>query len=534
MNAYLKKDKAIIILIISSYLLFNFIILQPKFGRIDDTIMMRISAGYYGNFEPSEKLVFIHPLIGLLLKYLNENVDNVNWYGILMILFILLSNGVIATCIRKLKLSLVIKYSIIFLFLFTWGTFILQRIEFTRVAFNLVISGFTYLFIIYYKSPKMLSSLLVIFLIISGLMVRKAVFLPILLMSLPTIIFKKSKLIYLLMGVIFIISIGLNMINNYVYKARNWQEYFEFREDIVEFTDYCIINNGSYKQSFFSYGYSENDYHMLKSWFFADKEVFDKEKINSFINEIKDGIPFYIDRVSLKIHRHPEYGIVSILMILVPLIFIYKFRKNKKVLTILSTIFIYLLLILYLRYFKNLGGHVFKSMNVYLTMLILVGSNLNKILARYRLSAVVIIIILLTCINISWKRYIFSNKIKVEVEKRSSWLKEQMGNNKDTVFIDWTNNYLIYSPFKYDKFYFDKKGIIMSWNNQSPHQDTMIRNCNYESISDLILSGESILISQNQRGFDEFSEYFLVHYNHRIKWNVISQYNGLTFIRITK
>lgn len=279
-------------------------VFTPIYETNDDVVMSMISAGSGRGGTPSEYLIHINVLIGLLLKYLNEISNVVPWYGLFMFFSLYLAFVAVYYIFIKIigfKKSLA-YYSVFFA---ANCIIILLNIEFTIVSIVVCSAAYFYFFYVGYlsktRSPSVLISLSkytpVIVLASLSAMIRFNSFLLMTLICIPifflvfynSIRLERRNLLSTFVGLIVIIAIplGLQSLHTFYYNRGEWKGVLEHVRLRGEFTDFHIIQSTSKNRPLFDHvGWSENDLKMLNKRFCADTRIFSLKNLRYVVSNI--------------------------------------------------------------------------------------------------------------------------------------------------------------------------------------------------------------------------------------------------------
>lgn len=272
-----------------------------SFQTNDDFLIMSFLAGYSIS-EPKPQITRIFEPLNTILRLLYELNPNISWY-IFFILFIqAVSYGVFAsiviTRLRDLSASENLVVVIAFLGLTMMFSLVFFLLQYTQVA--IVSSGVGTLGIIFRTKKNEL--IISIFLLVIGLLVRPQAALPASAITFFLIcgllyINNKVKLKSVLKRLGLVVGVALGTFLIYLFSYNSWapwiseekRELVERQESVRNIYDYRPFEEAeNFKiAAAREVGFSKNDYELIKSYYFADAELFSVENLNNLELEIK-------------------------------------------------------------------------------------------------------------------------------------------------------------------------------------------------------------------------------------------------------
>ena len=328
------------------FLLLVLMFCDMKYEVSDDFVMASILSGAYGD-TPNPHMIFVNILLGYLLIPLYTIFPEISWYFVTQILLIFLSSISIAwLLLEKTYKPIAVMLSVLLILFFTEDAYIL--VQFTKTAMFAVLSGsliFIDALFNEYSTKKLIGGAL---LCLSGTLYRFSViylaggFLIYILtyesISLfygekDYLVFKTKLLKAALCGSVLIaVALGFEYANRQAYLLdedyRYFCEYNTARAGVVDSADYGYE---AYASELADIGVSKTDYYMMKSWNFADNDVFTLEKMQQAANIIKNyhnnqaiSKEYILDNlISRKITSYPIF-IICLLTFFLGLFFNYK------------------------------------------------------------------------------------------------------------------------------------------------------------------------------------------------------------------
>ncbi len=306
-NNFVKKIiSSNIILALGINLIFLVLVLlfcDMKYEVSDDFVMAGILSGAYGN-EPNPQIIFVNVLVGYMLLPLYKLFPGISWYFAAQIALLFVSSTAVTYLLfEKLEKSKAVMLSVLFILFFTNDVYIL--VQFTKTAAFAVMSGSVLFLWALFEKQGVWKILFGGALCLAGTLVRFSAiyiaggFLLFILIYELIRMFKerdKGKLWYrqfitiVLSGSILIgLAYGFRWINGYTY--HNDEVYGHFitysgaRSQVVDsvYYDYSVFAEEMEK-----IGVSENDYYIMRTWNFADNDVFTLDKLQQTAEIISD------------------------------------------------------------------------------------------------------------------------------------------------------------------------------------------------------------------------------------------------------
>ena len=258
-----------------------------KYEVSDDFVMATIISGAYGNgYNPH--LIFINVLWGYLLLPFYYFIPTISWYLFAQLLICFFSFTIVSyMLLERLERPIAYLFIIILLTVFADDAYIL--VQFTKTAMIAVMGGgIVFLWISFNERfrPLLIGAGL---LCLAGTMIRfKTIyiaggfFLIILIVEFFKLIKEKNyrkSIRIIISGIVLItISVTLELANTYIYNLNEEYAFFKnYNEARAQVTDASDYGYEAYEDELIRIGISENDYNIMRSWSFADNEVFSPE-----------------------------------------------------------------------------------------------------------------------------------------------------------------------------------------------------------------------------------------------------------------
>lgn len=258
-----------------------------KYEVSDDFVMSTIISGAYGNgYNPH--LMFINVIWGYLLLPFYYLLPGISWYLIAQLLVIFLSFTVISyMLLERLERPVAFLFIIVLLTVFADDAYIL--VQFTKTAMIAVMGGgIVFLWVLFHEKfrPLLIGAGL---LCLAGTLIRFTTiyiaggfFLIVLVVEFWRLIKEKKwrKFIQTVIAgtILIVLAVGMKAADTYIYSQDEeyafYREYDAARASVTDASDYGYW---AYEEELKKIGISENDYCMMRSWNFADNDIFSAE-----------------------------------------------------------------------------------------------------------------------------------------------------------------------------------------------------------------------------------------------------------------
>ncbi len=293
----------------SSFILHSLVIsltffwFTPIFQSVDDTIMLFKASGVAFSQEPTTDLLFINIILTTVITTLYKFFPEMNFYAWLFFIGMFLAYWQIATTIFKQQIfrqqisSIFLVFYLIFFILVGLKHFV--SLQFTIVAALLAFAGFIKLF--FDNSKTFGHYFIVCLLVVFATLIRFESTILIILNLLPIVIFHisktfKSQKLWLnkvilqdIFVFIFILGVCWGITN---YHLQIWgRENVENFEALKQFIDYHKLEKATplvQKTALEAANWTPNDYNMLTSWFYADKDLYNTQKLHKILKHLSD------------------------------------------------------------------------------------------------------------------------------------------------------------------------------------------------------------------------------------------------------
>lgn len=332
----MKTKREIIVSLTPIFItVFIIIFFGAQFRIVDDILINYITEGVYGEGShqyiilPYMSLIFTFPL------YLFKQIfPTMNCYLVSQYLFLTLSFIGLHYLFFKRFHSLGIM-----IFLWFIQIILLQYFTYTVVAYLMCFVGFLYVF----DSENIkLDKIIGVLFILVGISIRKDVFLSLMILMIPLLIYsfiknrKKTIVSFVVVSSLYLgVSVinTITMINNQIV-----QNYLSWNELCTQIRDFPMIAYDDYKDAFVQEGVSYNDYECIYDWIFTEKKTLGENQLKLIANQRSLFDTYELNPVNIFIQffSHPIYVFYFIFVLL--LLFIFKIKNYLTIGIILCTL----------------------------------------------------------------------------------------------------------------------------------------------------------------------------------------------------
>ena len=291
-NKEWKSDKVLALTINIVFFLTILLFCDIKYEVSDDFLMSSIMSGAYGD-APNPHMIFINILWGYIMLPFYYAFPGISWYLIFQLVLINISLILVSyMLLKEMERPIALLLIAILLTFFADDAYIL--VQFTKTAMLAVMGGgIVFVWALFEnKSWKLkwgsalicLAGTLIRFYVIyiAGgflLFILIVEFVRLFQKERKEETFKKRILWIMIPGILVIlVAFGMDKFDDYIYNQneeyRFFREYGEARGRIVDSADYGYE---AYGEELKKIGVSENDYYLMRTWNFADNEVFTLE-----------------------------------------------------------------------------------------------------------------------------------------------------------------------------------------------------------------------------------------------------------------
>lgn len=284
------------------FLLFlDILFCDVKYEVSDDFIMASIMSGAFGN-EANPQLIFMNTILGYLLLPMYKVFPSVSWYFVLQIFTCFLSFSLVSyMLLKKHPKILAVFLSLLFILFFSDDVYILP--QFTKSSMLVMMSGsVVFLWSTFEKKSLKIQVISGVICLIGSMLRIDSVYLSgtfllwLIICEFISIVKSKEKwkkpFLYSIIsgGILIILAFGLKELDTITYlndeQSKYFREYNIARSQIVDSPDYGYE---VYAKELQKIGISENDYHILRAWNFADNNIFSLEMMQKIAEIITEG-----------------------------------------------------------------------------------------------------------------------------------------------------------------------------------------------------------------------------------------------------
>lgn len=297
---------------ICNSLLFSifYLLFQPQFQTYDDPQMLFSLLGMVWLPAPSPLLLYSHPYIGKLLLQLYAALPAIPWYVLYLLAALWAAHLVLLYLLLKKQppLPALAGY---FLFFMLVSAHLLLHLQFTLSAALLCVAGF-FLWMDGIREASRGQLWTGMLILLAGSMIRAyscwlvlALLLPLAALQLyaGTGRQRLEGLISLLLALPLFVAIQLGATS--CYSSAEWQQFGRFNQLRAQFVDYLAVerirDEGERKQLLARHAWTENDYLMLREWFFMDSSLYNIQRFEDILAELPPGNPRVTPLAAVKI-----------------------------------------------------------------------------------------------------------------------------------------------------------------------------------------------------------------------------------------
>lgn len=470
-----KNHAFVLSLLISALVIAFFTVLAPvRFETNDDVVMLLIASGVYTG-TPDQHLVFIHVVIGFLLKFLYQNFDGIEFYTFLQIAAHVYASAVILTFLKRLELGKTI-FALLILLLLVFEFASLIRLQFTITSGILATAA-----VIQLLPQSRWSTWGGIISFLMAVLLRFEAAMLVLIIATPLLLSqnKLSQGIKLLILLVCAATMAKAMDKFYYSMDAQWRNYKIYDSHRGK------INDNPNEKTFKSASEAEQNDYLLLLRFLPNPSAFSAERLQEIAAMLKD-IPL-IDKIKNVQNIWQLLGVPMLLLLLIFAILLINLHKHDRWM-LASAIVVYLMIFTYI----NLNG-TFKPRVFSISIAPLLFSYLPYLLKktdRIYLSKTLYISMLTFAIGLAYA----SKKELASHPQRAKMASEQMDlinkyheTHKKAIFtVTLKSEYL--NPFKISHNMRDKQVIYGGWLTKAPFPNQL------QSFEDLF--SKSMLVSK--------------------------------------
>ncbi len=465
------------------YFIIQLSVFVPHYQTNDDVGMLFIASGTGSSIAPDEHLRYSHIFLGFLLKTLFSITRNIPWYGLYHYLVHCISILALGYSLLSQRRSLR-NVMLFILYLFTIELYFLNHIQFTMTACVAAQAG-VFLFLTAMRDRSSISWFqlaISFFLLLASFLVRaNAFFLSMLVASVIVAVpFFKGRdnrrylIIYAAFWIVLAVAVlGLRSYErSYYANDTAWSDFFSFSKMKSRFIDYVHIEyNSDTKHIFDEVGWSENDFHMMRTWFHDDIPIYSTENLRKITEQFPE------IRANMTVYRYFERvgdALSSAWLFLVMAVFftIFIFRDRSAYGAVAATFLMILLVMSYLIIAKRLPDRVLFPMMAFLAYTALFSGGYSSIRYEGSYMTVASVSTLLLFVFISsflTEEYKIGQSVKRERESFHNSV-ERLAPVEDDLYLVWgaAVPWESLSPFDTLSFMRDWKLIILGTTLRTP------------------------------------------------------------------
>ena len=248
----------------------------------DDALMAGLSYGYYG--APEGKLIYINPILGELLAWLQSRIPALPWYYLVELGLMAVTMAVYYYLVLdrqgKRGLPAVVLLTLVF------AIALLTRVQYTKIAGAASGAGVLLMLHCVREKKSWYTGLLGGLLALAGFLLRADAFFMVLIplfgvgaaLLWELLRKKECRRALGLCGaflVLFALCGGGMLVQKRAYSSPDWQQYLRYNDLRTELLDYGFPDYGENQALYGSLHISQEDLKLFQSWDFGDPEVFD-------------------------------------------------------------------------------------------------------------------------------------------------------------------------------------------------------------------------------------------------------------------
>ena len=257
----------------------------------DDALMAGLSYGYYG--APEGKLIYINPILGELLAWLQSRVPALPWYYLVELGLMAVTMAVYYYLVLdrqgKRGLPAVVLLTLVF------AIALLTRVQYTKIAGAASGAGVLLMLHCVRERKSWYTGLLGGLLALAGFLLRADAFFMVLIplfgvgaaLLWELLRKKECRRALGLCGaflVLFALCGGGMLVQKRAYSSPDWQQYLRYNDLRTELLDYGFPDYGENQALYGSLHISQEDLKLFQSWDFGDPEVFGLDAMEALCN----------------------------------------------------------------------------------------------------------------------------------------------------------------------------------------------------------------------------------------------------------
>lgn len=318
-----------------------------KYEVSDDFVMAGIMSGAYGS-GINPHMIFVNVLYGYILSPFYYIFPQVSWYFLSQLLICFMSFSLITYMLLENNQRYV-AVMLVAALLLCFGNDAYILVQFTKTATLSVLSGGSVFLWAVFDRRKIGLKVIAAVICLCGTLLRFNSIYLVGMFFVWLIVVEFVKIyreecnrecrrkrmipIFLSGALLILLAFGMKGIDRIVYMSdseyRNYWEYNEARAKIVDASDYGYE---AYREQLAQIGISENDYRILRTWNFADNEVFSLEtmqKVAKILEEYKETVEVSKERILQNIQERNILGYPVCIACIILFLFSFLLQTKK-------------------------------------------------------------------------------------------------------------------------------------------------------------------------------------------------------------
>lgn len=518
----------------------------PAFKTGDDVAMMLRSMGIVKSVDPTPYLLYIHYWFGLLLNWLYKIAYSFPWYGSFILLGVFVFHTTLfGLSFRKYGYRVIIPYVV---YIVASGYLIFNELQFTISGMLWALSGLL-LLLANLDSKKVFNweVLVGVLFFVIGAMVRwrGAVMMGVLvipvfvIMMWPLSDLKKQIKRIIPLSLAFVLAFVMWKIDRSFYNQDpGWEYYRSMNRLRSEIVDYKLLEQqGPEKliEVLEKVGWSENDYIMLKNWFFMDSSRYNPtnfEEALSMVPRVKDNLPTSYIKEYLKKSLTNPY-VMAVLIAVLSVAFLRRKRFKHWLLLLYGPLAFILVSLFIVIYFKEAPERVLFPLSLFSLAIAMPFAGVPPKEAKpSKIQDFLLVVPFILAASLFFSEF-RREQLKFKQFEEMSRVNEMivldhLVPNDDKLFVVWSAGYPWRSilPFGDLGYLENFRTLSLGSSQQSPDSRSMLEYFEIEDLYRAIAEDDRIWIhvgSKRQNLMENYRSYMLEHYNMKVTWNIIGK-----------
>ena len=543
-----KYALPVAIAVISLFFLIQFLAFVPSYQTNDDIGMSFFASGRGTNPKPDEHLRYTHVIPGLILKTMYTHFPGFPWYGFYHFLVHFLSMTALLYAVLYSSFTWT-RLSFFLIFLAAVELYFLNNLQFTVTSFVAGQSGiFLFLAFIKDKSAKSWLMLTVsVLLLILSFFVRSSVFYLVMLLAIPllgTVFLESYKnrgvvVKYSVFIIILVLSTSLLNIYNKAYYNRDpeWKDFFAVNALKSRFIDWRhTAYNDETKYIFDEVNWSRNDYYILLTWFFADESLYSKENLEK-VSSIFPAYKTYMSPGDVLQQFRTIISKMFFLLLIALLFSFYVSADNRSRATILSTLLLIFMVMIFLIVTKRLPLRVYHPMFSFLivTCLYLTDKGIDFSLTGLGKIKIILLLIIVTGLIPVFQKHLITGRKNIYNNRQFKKTISEIKPREDQLFVVWgaTLPYEHILPFDTMEFMKNFKLISLGTTLRTPVTKARMKEFSITDIYKALYEKDNVfLIVNNMRYLYYYTQYVLEHFDVNVQFRYVFRSSVFSIIKV--